>query len=124
MKAYLESLRPDLTSYFATKEIKGSPPSATRKEKNGPRRNKSEERSLSPPKLEGGWEKPTYKYGTESRDQYKFSVHPGPGQYSPQVDRQGTLTFGKKTGKTPVFTDKKATDPKALAKSLKQSKLG
>ena len=54
-------------------------------------------------------------------------MHPGPGAYSPQVDRQGTLTFGKKKGTTPpapstTFQDMRKTDSKTLAKSMKLSK--
>ena len=46
--------------------------------------------------IQGAWDRPTYKYGTEPKDPFKSSLNPGPGSYNVQLDRTGNLTFGKK----------------------------
>ena len=46
--------------------------------------------------IQGAWDRPTYKYGTEPKDPFKSSANPGPGTYNVHLDRTGTLTFAKK----------------------------
>jgi hypothetical protein len=74
--------------------------------------------------MQVGWEKPTYKYGTEARDPYKSNWQPGPGAYNVQVDRTGSTTFTKKKPAGGQAPDAKWPDAKLVNKSLKKSKAG